>query len=221
MKFPPKQTILVVFAVLYMALATFAAVRFYDLYRTYESRVPVTDKEAEKEAAILVTQLKKIMEVPDEKPVIATVKDRNSLAQEQAFFAQAENGDKLIVFEQARKAILFRPSVGRIVESGPLVVSPGPQQTTPVRVAVYNGTTQAGLATEVEQNLKQAAGAAVTTTTGDATVKTYTETLVVDLTGEMEATAEEIAKFLNAQVGQLPEGESTPDADILVLVGSE
>lgn len=219
MKLPPKQTILVAFALIYMAGSTFAAVRFYDLYRTYESRVPVSDKEAEQEAAILVTQLKKIMEVPDEKPVIATVKDKDSLAKEQAFFTQAQNGDKLIVFEQARKAILFRPSVGKIVESGPLVVSPGPQQTTPVRVAILNGTSEAGLASEVEKNLQEAAGQAVTTTVGDATVKTYTDTVVVDLTGEMAKTAEEIAQFLNATVGEMPEGETKPDADILVLVG--
>lgn len=214
-----RQTILATIAILYMAGSTFAAVRFYDLYKSYESRVPPTDKEAEKETAILVTQLKKIMEVPDETPVIATVTDKDNLKSQQAFFAQAENGDKLIVFQEAKKAILFRPSIGKIVESGPLIVTPSQQQTKTSRVAIYNGTAEAGLANQVAEDLKQAAGDSIITTVGDAKNKNYEGTIVVDVTGNNAASAQEVAKFLGAEVSTLPTGESTPEADILVIVG--
>ena len=202
-----------------MALSTFAAVRFYDLYKTYEAKVPVSDKEAEKEVAVLVTQLKKIMEVPDEKPVVATVKDKDTLKSQQAFFAQAENGDKLIVFQTARKAILFRPSIGKIIESGPLITTPTQQQTQTIKVAVYNGTTQAGLATKVEENIKKAAGASIVTSVADAKSKDYAKTIVVDITGKNKQSAEDVAKFLGATVSTLPAGETKPDADILIIAG--
>ena len=202
-----------------MALSTFAAVRFYDLYKTYEAKVPVSDKEAEKEVAVLVTQLKKIMEVPDEKPVVATVKDKHTLKSQQAFFAQAENGDKLIVFQTARKAILFRPSIGKIIESGPLITTPTQQQTQTIKVAVYNGTTQAGLATKVEENIKKAAGASIVTSVADAKSKDYAKTIVVDITGKNKQSAEDVAKFLGATVSTLPAGETKPDADILIIAG--
>ncbi len=216
-----KTTILASVAVVYMAVSTFAAVRFYDLYKTYEAKVPVSDKEAEKETNMLVTQLKKIMEVPNEKPVIATVKDKESLKAQQAFFAQAENGDKLIVFQTARKAVLFRPSIGKIVESGPLITTPTQQQPQTIKVAIYNGTTQSGAATKVEESIKKAAGASIVTSVADAKTKDYAKTLVVDVTGNNKQSTEDVAKFLGAEVSTLPAGETAPDADILIIVGAK
>ena len=216
-----KTTILATIAVVYMAVSTFAAVRFYDLYKTYEAKVPVSDKEAEKETNMLVTQLKKIMEVPNETPVIATVKDKESLKAQQAFFAQAENGDKLIVFQTARKAVLYRPSVGKIVESGPLITTPTQQQPQTIKVAIYNGTTQSGLATKVEDSIKKAAGASIITSVSDAKTKDYATTTVIDVTGNNKQSTEDVAKFLGAEVSTLPAGETAPDADILIIVGAK
>ncbi|MBP6993834.1 LytR C-terminal domain-containing protein [Candidatus Woesebacteria bacterium] len=216
-----KQTILASIAVVYMAASTFAAVRFYDLYKTYEAKVPVSDKEAEKETSMLVTQLKKIMEVPNETPVVATVKDKEALKSQQAFFAQAENGDKLIVFQTARKAVLFRPSVGKIVESGPLITTPTQQQPQTIKVAIYNGTSQSGAATKVEDSIKKAAGAQIITSVANAKSKDYAKTLVVDVTGNNAQSAADVAKFLGAEVSTLPAGEATPDADLLIIVGEK
>jgi hypothetical protein len=216
-----KTTILASIAVVYMAVSTFAAVRFYDLYKTYEAKVPVSDKEAEKETNMLVTQLKKIMEVPNETPVIATVKDKESLKAQQAFFAQAENGDKLIVFQTARKAVLYRPSVGKIVESGPLITTPTQQQPQTIKVAIYNGTNQEEVATKVEESIKKAAGASIITSMADAKTKDYANTLVIDVTGNNTQSTEDVAKFLGAEVSTLPAGETAPDADILIIVGAK
>lgn len=216
-----KQTILAGIAVVYMAASTFAAVRFYDLYKTYEAKVPVSDKEAEKETTMLVTQLKKIMEVPNETPVVATVKDKEALKSQQAFFAQAENGDKLIVFQTARKAVLFRPSVGKIVESGPLITTPTQQQPQTIKVAIYNGTTATGAATKVEDSIKKAAGAQIITSVANAKSKDYAKTLVIDVTGSNAQSAADVAKFLGAEVSTLPAGEVTPDADLLIIVGEK
>lgn len=216
-----KQTILAGIAVVYMAASTFAAVRFYDLYKTYEAKVPVSDKEAEKETTMLVTQLKKIMEVPNETPVVATVKDKEALKSQQAFFAQAENGDKLIVFQTARKAVLFRPSVGKIVESGPLITTPTQQQPQTIKVAIYNGTTATGAATKVEDSIKKAAGAQIITSVANAKSKDYAKTLVIDVTGSNAQSAADVAKFLGAEVSTLPAGEATPDADLLIIVGEK
>lgn len=208
-----------------MAVSTFAAIRFYDLYRQAEAKVPKTEKEMEKEIMDITAQLKKIMNVPDEKPVIATVKDKNVLKSQQAFFANAENGDKLVIFQTARKAILFRPSTAKIIESGPLLVSPnqqGQQQVQSVKMMIYNGTTQTGLAQTTEENLKKAAGPLLETMVGTAKSTNYQKTLVIDLTGNNKQSVEQVAKYLNGEVATLPTGETKPeDADILVIVGSQ
>lgn len=56
-----------------------------------------------------------------ESPTLATVSDVNRV-RSQAFFANAVNGDKVLVYAKARKAILYRPSVDKIVEVAPLEI---------------------------------------------------------------------------------------------------
>ena len=54
-----------------------------------------------------------------EQPTMATVSDISKV-KGQAFFANAANGDKVLVYAQAKKAILYRPSIDRIIETAPL-----------------------------------------------------------------------------------------------------
>ena len=60
--------------------------------------------------------------VPDEEPAIATVEDKEKVQSE--FFRAAENGDKLLIYKEAKKVILYRPSVDKIVEVGPVSLAP-------------------------------------------------------------------------------------------------
>ncbi len=55
----------------------------------------------------------------DETPTLATVSDKEKL-KDQQFFAAAENGDKVLIYSNARKAILYRPSIDRIIEVAPI-----------------------------------------------------------------------------------------------------
>lgn len=72
----------------------------------------------------IVKEVGKMMVLPEETPVIATVEDINKV-KDQPFFKNALNGDKVLAFVQSKKAILYRPSTGMIIEVGPLVVTYG------------------------------------------------------------------------------------------------
>lgn len=50
-----------------------------------------------------------------ETPVLATVSDVNKL-KGQVFFQDAQNGDKVLFYQKAGKAILYRPSTKKIIE---------------------------------------------------------------------------------------------------------
>lgn len=77
---------------------------------------------ARKEVQEIVDRVKKIMLLPEnEFPQMATVDQAPELAKTQAFFAKVENGDKVLIYIQDQKAILFRPSTGKIVNVGPVV----------------------------------------------------------------------------------------------------
>ena len=60
-----------------------------------------------------------------EEPTIATVTDPKAL-QDQPFFANAEVGDRVLIYQTSKKAILYRPSTNIILNIAPLTVSPTP-----------------------------------------------------------------------------------------------
>jgi hypothetical protein len=78
------------------------------------------EPDAQKEAAALVAQVGKLILLPDnEEPVIATVNDPEQL-KSQPFFANAKEGDKVLIYNISRKAILYSPTDKRIIEVAPL-----------------------------------------------------------------------------------------------------
>ena len=85
----------------------------------------------DRERARWVGTIGAIMELPsDETPTLATVTDKDKLA-DQPFFHAAQNGDKILIYTQAAKAILYRPFTGKIIDVVTLTVREStPGQTT-------------------------------------------------------------------------------------------
>lgn len=91
------------------------------------------EKQAQEEASKLVVVVGKLILLPEgETPTVATVNDPEKL-KEQPFFANAMAGDKVLIYTNAKKAILYRPSTNKIVEVAPLNIgaaAPAPTTTT-------------------------------------------------------------------------------------------
>src|SRR3989344_1037937 len=74
----------------------------------------------------LVETVGKLVELPTgEDPTVATITDKAKLA-DQPFFSRAENGDKVLVFANAKKAILYRPSSNKILDIAPVNTGASP-----------------------------------------------------------------------------------------------
>ncbi|HPW47849.1 MAG TPA: hypothetical protein PLJ97_00735 [Candidatus Saccharibacteria bacterium] len=56
----------------------------------------------------------------DEEPALATVTDSSKLTSSLA--AKAQNGDKVLIYQRHQRAILYRPSVNRIVDIVPVQI---------------------------------------------------------------------------------------------------
>lgn len=79
-------------------------------------RLSNPEESAKAETQRLKDKIAKLVDVPkDEEPTIATVTDKEKL-KDQAFFAKAENGDKVFIYNKAKKAILYRPSTDKVIE---------------------------------------------------------------------------------------------------------
>jgi hypothetical protein len=75
---------------------------------------------SQKEVASLTKSVGKLMTVPtDEQPTVATVQDKEKL-KDQPFFKDAQNGDKLLIYTKAQKAIIYRESQNKLVNVGPV-----------------------------------------------------------------------------------------------------
>ena len=81
-----------------------------------------TTQSASTDAEQVITQLGTHMLLPEsEHPVVASIKDVEKLQESSAFYKNAENGDRLIVFPQTKKAVIFSTDDNIIVNSGLVV----------------------------------------------------------------------------------------------------
>ncbi len=75
---------------------------------------------AKQETRDLVAAVSKLIVLPDgEDPTVATVSEPNKL-KSQAFFAKAQKGDKVLIYTNAKKAILYNPETNKIIEVAPI-----------------------------------------------------------------------------------------------------
>lgn len=238
-----RDNLIVAFLV-FVIMVTLGATAFY-FYIQYRKPGIVPNvalssaEQAKKDADATKNAIGDIMELPDdEEPILATVTDVAKV-KNQKFFANAQNGDRVLIYTLNKKAILFRPATNKIIEvnqvsgldyssnSAPAEnvkkdASPDGEQSaveTSVKVAIYNGSKTKGLAQKISDMLTSISGIAIgekTNATGE-----YDKTAVIDLSGQQADMAQRIAEALNAEIISLPEGERKPAADILVIGGSD
>ena len=191
----------------------------------------------------LVTKVGQYIILPKgEDPVVALINDRELLAKEQKFYQDAQNGDVLLIYPKAAKAIIYSPKRNILVNVGPLI-SPGtaganspstqaqkPEvtpdalitQTVPLKVEIRNGTDKSGLASTIKKSLEKNALFQITGTT-DAGKKDYDKTLIVDTgkTNNKEA-VQQLSQMLGVQtISKLPTEEKATNADVLVILGKD
>lgn len=85
---------------------------------------PKTSQEAQtNKANEMKAKVSKLISVPnDETPTLATVTDKTKL-KDQPFFKDAENGDAILIFPQAKKAIIYRESSNKLINVGPIAIT--------------------------------------------------------------------------------------------------
>ncbi len=144
-----------------------------------------------KEIADLTKKIGKVMDLPEnEVPTLATVTNKEKL-DDQAFFKKAENGDKILIYVDAGRAILYRPSTGKIIDTASgITVTDGPadEASQEITSSPVLETPEPTLAPETAQNLAPAPESVVDPLTLSATVALYNGSKKVGVTNETETT---------------------------------
>lgn len=178
-----------------------------------------------KQTEEIVSKVGKLVILPQgETPTVATITDPQKF-KNQPFFAQALKDDQILIYASAKEAILYRPSRNIVINMAPASVDPTKSsQVTSTgtlknpRFAIYNGTNITGLAKKYQKEVEAKVQSSTVTTIGDAKNKDVIKTFVVALSGQ---DASPIAQTLEISSGSLPDGEQKPDADFLVILGSD
>lgn len=224
-------------------LCLFAGAAGYFYYKYKQATQTVDTKE---EITQLVQTLGAVMELPsDETPTLATVTDKEKLT-DQPFFRKSENGDKVLIYTNAGRAILYRPSIGKIVDITSINIQEDPttakaapaeeQKVAPtetaqepetatgesIKVAFLNGSAKIGVTQGAEDKILAAFPEGMTIVGKEkASKNTYQGVIVADISQKASARAAEIATVLGGTVGAFPVEELIPgQADIVVIIGN-
>lgn len=86
----------------------------------YKKSTSLSNQASQAEVRSLIEKVGRLVVLPnDETPTIATVSDPDAL-KNQAFFANAKKGDKVLIYSNAKKAILYDPTIDKIITIAPL-----------------------------------------------------------------------------------------------------
>ena len=129
----------VFFVIVILVLAALPSYYFYNQYQQTQELLQNPNLAVNTQIQDLVNAVGKLMVLPaNEKPTVATVSDITKLV-DQPFFANAQNGDKVLIYTQSKKAILYRESINKIIEVAPVNLgqtaqNPSTPTTTPTPV---------------------------------------------------------------------------------------
>lgn len=208
------KTIVMVVIGLLLVLSVILNVVIFRKYNNLKKNPVTSEQQQKEELDRVVGKVGQLYKLPtDEKPdPFATVKDKE-LLKNQAFFKDAENGDYVLFYKNAKVAILYRESENRIINVGPLADDTSGQKAS---VHIFGSTDQAKA---VKEKLKANSG--LTYDTESAPAGTYAKVVVVDVSGTNKALASTIASSLGGDVATtLPTGETKPaNAQIVIFAG--
>ena len=179
----------------------------------------------------IMEDIGRLIKLPEgESPTIATVTDREKLSN-QAFFTKAKNGDIVVIYGIAKKAILYDPVSKKIIDVAPLTIhDPTPtidtSAATPTPEAItlilLNGTTVNGLTRNYENELKQKITNFEIIERNNAKKTDYDKTLLIDIGNDQTEKAQNLSTLLGISLNSLPIGETTStSADFAIIVGTD
>ncbi|MBI2627214.1 MAG: hypothetical protein HYW77_03145 [Parcubacteria group bacterium] len=120
-----KLSPLILIAVVFIAVGL-AGYFWYQAAALRKSSQIVVQEETLK----LIASVSKLIILPEgETPTVATVSDLEAL-KSQPFFINAQIGDKVLIYTNLRKAILYRPAENKIVEVAPINIGTQTEKTS-------------------------------------------------------------------------------------------
>lgn len=112
-----------ILVIILLVVLSFTTIYFFQKYQNAKKLLSNPAQVSKEEVKSLLAKVGKLIDLPHEEPTVATVTDKEKL-KDQAFFANAKNGDKVIIYMKAKTAILYDPISNKIRSVSPLNIIP-------------------------------------------------------------------------------------------------
>ena len=119
-----------IFLPIFIVLTILFAVTTAYYHRQYEDIKANPQKVAQDATNELVKRVSELMVLPNETPNVATITDLAKL-KDQPFFAKAKVGDRVLIFPNAKKVVLYDPVNHKILDVAPLNTGAPPENPAP------------------------------------------------------------------------------------------
>lgn len=173
-----------------------------------------------KELATVKANVSKLMLLPtNEEPTLAIVQDKTKLT-DKFLLAKAQNGDQILVYTSNGFAVIYRPSINKIVAVTPVTVDVALAESSGATIKILNGTTDPYIVTKVQNEIKTAYPNAVLTT-GVASRINYPTTVVINNSDTKDDLVKALIATVRGQLGVTPLGEATPTTDLVIIIGKD
>jgi hypothetical protein len=100
-------------------------------FYTTKNQAKVATQAQQAQVKDIIAKVSKLILLPTgEDPVVATINDAATLSKDQAFYKGSKNGDIVLVYQKAAKAVIYSPDRNIIVNVGPIYSQDQQSQTS-------------------------------------------------------------------------------------------
>jgi hypothetical protein len=155
----------------------------------------------------------------DEEPTLAIVEDTSQLSN-QFLKDNAKKGDEILVYATKGQAIIYRPSINKVVAVSPVTIDLGLAEAEGTTISVLNGTSDPNIAETVKKDIESKYPNA-TVTTSNASNRNLPNTIIIDNTDQKDNLVEGLTTIVKGKRGVVPLSESAGTSNILIIVGTD
>jgi|GEM_PF-2097178 len=179
-----------------------------------------TTSQALKQLAGAKAAVGQLMLLPtDEEPTLAVVEDTSQLSN-QFLKDNAKKGDEILVYATKGEAIIYRPSINKIVAVSPVSIDLGLAEAEGTTISVLNGTPDPNIAETVKKDIESKYPNAKVVTS-NASNRNLPNTIIIDNTDQKDNLVEGLTTIVKGKRGVVPLSESAGTSNILIIVGKD
>lgn len=211
-----KKTVIIFLLIICILLILLTVYKYYEYSNLIKNSNNLLKIESEK----IVKSIDAFYNLPkNETPTVATITNYKEL-DKTLFYKDAKNGDKIVIYTKNQLAIIYRPSINKIVSVASINnITPTPNNAN-INITILNASTILGLAEKAKEDLIKGDLKGLKITTGNYTnTPNIIENILIINNPDLEyKVISNIANTLNATIAKNNIEEVPNNSDIVVIL---